>query len=74
MDQVTLSRLFEPFFATKEVGKGTGLGLPIVHGLVKQHGGQVWADKRGGPRHHRPGVYALRIEQNSSQLTIQTEA
>jgi len=48
MDQVTLSRLFEPFFATKEVGKGTGLGLPMVHGLVKQHGGQVWAESEVG--------------------------
>jgi two-component system cell cycle sensor histidine kinase/response regulator CckA len=36
-----LSRIWEPFFTTKEVGKGTGLGLAVVHGVVKQAGGHV---------------------------------
>jgi len=36
-----LGRLFDPFFSTKEVGKGTGMGLSMVHGLVHQHGGHV---------------------------------
>ena len=39
MDQATLSRATEPFFTTKEPGKGTGLGLPMVYGLAQQSGG-----------------------------------
>jgi len=43
MDPETQRRMFEPFFTTKPVGKGTGLGMPIVYGLVKEHSGFVRA-------------------------------
>ncbi|MCX8280906.1 PAS domain S-box protein [Phyllobacterium sp. 0TCS1.6C] len=41
MDKETLDRAIEPFYTTKGVGKGTGLGLPMVHGIMKQSGGQL---------------------------------
>jgi CheY-like chemotaxis protein len=41
MDKETLGHIFEPFYTTKEAGKGTGLGLAMVYGIVKQHGAYI---------------------------------
>ena len=43
-----MPRIFEPYFTTKAVGKGTGMGLAMVHGIVKEHGGTLQVESIPG--------------------------
>ncbi len=48
MDEETLERIFEPFYTTKAVGKGTGLGLAVAYGIVQQHAGFIQCQSEVG--------------------------
>jgi CheY-like chemotaxis protein len=48
MDEATLKRVFEPYFTTKEMGRGTGLGLAAVHGIVESHQGNIRVSSEKG--------------------------
>ena len=48
MTKEVLEKVFVPFFTTKEVGEGTGLGLPVVHGIVTSHGGSINIESQPG--------------------------
>ncbi len=71
IDDAVMNKIFDPYFTTKEIGKGTGLGLATVYGIVKAHGGdiRVHSDVGKGATFH---VY-LPLMEKSQELESENE-
>jgi two-component system cell cycle sensor histidine kinase/response regulator CckA len=73
MDPDTLSHAFEPFFTTKGTGKGSGLGLSMVYGIIRQHGGMVRAYSEPG-KGSAFKVYLPAVERRAQHVIFRGEA
>ena len=73
MSKAVMEKIFDPYFTTKEIGKGSGMGLAVVHGIVKNHGGAITVDSQPG----KGSVFTIRLpaitEKPASKIRTRTE-
>jgi two-component system cell cycle sensor histidine kinase/response regulator CckA len=72
MSDEVKQKIFEPFFSTKEIGRGTGLGLSTVYGIIKQTGGYIFAESEEGEGTVMR-VYLPRYAEDAAEAEIEPE-
>ena len=70
MSPEVMERIYDPFFSTKKKGEGTGMGLSVVHGIVKSHGGAIMVDSTP----EQGSVFKLYFPAIESELNPQNES
>jgi PAS domain S-box-containing protein len=73
MDEMTIERIFDPFFSTKGHSEGTGLGLSVIHGIVSNHGGAITVESKP-EQGSQFKVYLPRLNETANTTTEASSA